>query len=190
MTRRIVVVPMLVALEAAVPMAGAEAADTMHLTDEPGNWFRSEATASPLAVIAAGQKVDFKIGNCCTNTRHTVTLLVKPEDSAVTMDQDKSQHGTLSLEFDVPGVYVLVCKIHPYMTAVVAVTDAEGNIPDVTSAALPFIGYLGVESLPATTVLSVITTVAADDEQKLAKWDILGPSDEVIPPRPAWARSG
>ena len=110
-------------------LAFADAADTMHLTDEPGNWFRSDATGTPLAVIGAGDRVDFKIGNCCTNTRHTVTLLVKPEDSVISMDQGSSQRGTLSLEFDVPGVYVLVCKIHPYMTAVVAVTDADGSIP-------------------------------------------------------------
>ncbi len=180
----IVSVAALVALGAAARPSAAQTADTMHLTDEPGNWFRSEATGTPLAVIGAGERVDFKIGNCCTNTRHTVTLLVKPESSTVSMDQDKSQHGTLSLTFDVAGVYVLVCKIHPYMTAVVAVTDAEGNIPDVTSGALPFIGYLGVEALPATTVLSVITTVAADDEQKLNKWDILGSGDEVMPPVP------
>ena len=165
-------------------LALADAADTMHLTDEPGNWFRSDATGTPLAVIGAGDRIDFKIGNCCTNTRHTVTLLVKPEDSVISMDQGSSQRGTLSLEFDVPGVYVLVCKIHPYMTAVVAVTDADGNIPDVTAAAFPFIGHLGVDSLPATTVLSVITTVAPTDEDKLAKWDILGPSDQVIPATP------
>jgi DNA-binding beta-propeller fold protein YncE len=165
-------------------LALAEAADTMHLTDEPGNWFRSDATGTPLAVIGAGDQVDFKIGGCCTNTRHTVTLLVKPEASAVSMDQGSSQMGTLSLAFDVPGVYVMVCKIHPYMTAVIAVTDAEGNIPDVTAGALPFIGHLGVDALPATDVLSVVTTVAPADDDKLAKWDILGPSDQTIPPTP------
>ena len=138
----------------AIPVATVGApADTMHLTDEPGNWFRSDATGMPLSVITPGDRIDFKINNCCTSTRHTVTLLVKPEGSAIALDQDKSQRGTLSLEFDVPGVYVLVCKIHPYMTAVVAVTDEQGNIPDVTAAQLPFIGHLGVDALAATTVL-------------------------------------
>jgi len=164
--------------------AYGEAADTMHLTDEPGNWFRSDATGTPLSVIRPGERVDFKIDNCCTSTRHTVTLLVKPVGSAIALDQDKSQHGTLSLEFDVPGVYVLVCKIHPYMTAVVAVTDQQGQIPDVTAAQLPFIGHLGVDALPAADVLAVMTTVAATDADKLAKWEILGPESQVRPGTP------
>ena len=164
--------------------AVADAQDTMHLTDEPGNWYRSDATGTPLSVIDIGGRIDFKINNCCTNTRHTVTLLVKPVASTITMDQGQSQHGTLSLEFDVPGVYVLVCKIHPYMTAVVAVKDKEGNIPDVTAGSLPFIGHLGLDSLPALDVLSVVTTVAATDKDKQAKWDIFGPDDQVIPSTP------
>src|SRR5688572_19715085 len=134
-------------------------ADTLDLTDDPGGWFRSESTGTPVAFIDPGDRVDFKINNCCTNTRHTVTLLVKPEASAVAMDQDKSQSGTLSVEFDVPGVYVFVCKVHPYMTAVVAVRNAAGAIPPVTAGALPFIGHLGLPALDATTVLSVITTI-------------------------------
>lgn len=162
--------------------AGAD--DVMHLTDEPGNWFRSETTGTPVSVVEAGGRVDFVIGNCCTSTRHTVTLLVKPSASKISMDQDSSQKGKLSVTFDVPGVYVLICKVHPYMTAVVAVKDAGGNIPDVEAAALPFIGHLGAASLPATAVLGVMTTVAPDDDAKAAKWEILGPGATVIPAVP------
>jgi plastocyanin len=160
------------------------AADTMHLTDEPGNWFRSDATGSPVSIIQPGDRIDFKIGNCCTNTRHTVTMLIKPEGSAADIDQDSSQKGTLSADFDLPGVYVLICKIHPYMTAVVAVTDENGDIPDVTAGSLPYLGHLGVASLPALDVLAVMTTVAPTDADKLAKWDILGPEDELRPAVP------
>ena len=149
------------------------AVDTMSLTDEPGNWFRSQITGTPVTIIRAGQRVDFKINNCCTSTRHTVTLLMKPAGSNVVLDQDSSQNGTLSATFDVPGVYLFHCKIHPYMTAVVGVKNAAGNIPDVTASMLPFIGHLGVNSLPASTVLSVITTIAPTDADKRAKWDIL-----------------
>src|ERR1044072_8128020 len=161
--------------------ASGGSVDTMNLTDEPGNWFKSELTGTPFTVIRAGERVDFKINNCCTSTKHTVTLLMKPTGSNVEMDQDQAQRGPLSVDFDLPGVYLFHCKIHPYMTAVVGVTDASGNIPDVTSAMLPFIGHMGVNSLPAETVLSVITTVAATDADKLAKWDILDSSAQVIP---------
>ncbi|MCC6404545.1 MAG: hypothetical protein IT207_11105 [Fimbriimonadaceae bacterium] len=158
--------------------------DTMFLTDEPGNWFKSVTTNSPLSVIDPGDEVDFKIDDCCTNTRHTVTLLVKPVGSQAEIDQDSSQKGTLSAEFDLPGVYVVVCKIHPYMTGVVAVRGTDGQIPDVTAGSLPFLRHLGVQSLPAATVLSVMTTVAPDDAAKLAKWDILDQSHERRPSIP------
>ncbi len=174
----------LLAAASLAPATRADSADTLHLTDEPGNWFRSDATGTPVSVVDAGDKVDFVIGNCCTSTRHTVTLIVKPAGSAVSMDQDQSQKGTLSVTFDVPGVYLFVCKVHPYMTAVVAVRDANGAIPDVQSGALPFIGHLGLSSLPASQVLSVITTIAPDDASKLAKWDILDASSVVLPSVP------
>src|ERR1044071_1314718 len=161
--------------------ASGGSVDTMNLTDEPGNWFKSELTGTPFTVIRAGERVDFEINNCCTSTKHTVTLLMKPTGSNLVMDQDQAQSGSLSVDFDLPGVYLFHCKVHPYMTAVVGVTDAAGNIPDVTSAMLPFIGHLGASSLPAETVLSVITTVAATDADKLAKWDIFDRAAQVRP---------
>ncbi len=174
----------LVATLALSSAAQAGAVDTMDLTDQPGNWFRSETTGTPFTSVRRGERVDFKINNCCTTTRHTVTLLMKPAGSRLVLDQDQSQKGTLSATFDVPGVYLFHCKIHPYMTAVVGVKDAAGNIPDVTAAMLPFIGHLGVNSLPATTVLSVITTIAPTDADKRAKWDILDASAQVKPTVP------
>src|SRR5262245_35451743 len=171
-------VPLWGALSTATHADGS--ADTMRLTDEPGNWFRSDATATSVSIINAGQRVDFVINDCCTRTRHTVTLLVKPDGSNASSDQDQSQKGSLSVTFDKPGVYVLVCKIHPYMAAVVAARDAQGNIPDVTATSLPIIGHLGAPSLPAGTVLSVFRPVAATDADKQAKWDIAGPADQRL----------
>jgi YVTN family beta-propeller protein len=177
---------LLVLLTATPPIAHADggSVDTMFLTDEPGNWFKSQRTGTPFTAINIGQRVDFKINNCCTSTRHTVTLLMKPTGSRVALDQDDSQNGTLSATFDVPGVYLFHCKVHPYMTAVVGVKNAAGQIPDVTAAMLPFIGHLGVNSLPASTVLSVITTIAPTDTDKRAKWDILDSSSQVRPAVP------
>lgn len=167
-----------------IARADGGSADTMNLTDEPGNWFKSQATGTPFTVVKPGDKVDFEINNCCTSTKHTVTLLMKPTGSNVVMDQDQAQRGNLSVEFDLPGVYLFHCKVHPYMTAVVGVTDAAGNIPDVTSTMLPFIGHMGLSSLPAEIVLSVITTVAATDADKLAKWDIFDRTAQVKPKIP------
>ena len=162
----------------------ADSVDTMHLTDEPGKWFKSERTGTPVTIINAGERVDFKINECCTNTRHTVSVVIKPVGSNISLDQDKSQNGTLTGEFDRPGVYVIVCKVHPYMTGVVGVKDASGNLPDVTAGSLPFIGHLGATSLPATTVLSVMTTVAPTDADKAQKWKVFQPSEVLIPPVP------
>lgn len=161
-----------------------EAADIMSLSDEPGNWFRSQATNASLSIVNIGDKVDFRISGCCTNTRHTVTLLIKPASSTLAVDQDTSQSGKISAVFDVAGVYVFVCKVHPYMTGVVAVKDTAGNIPNVSAASLPFIGRLGQSSLPAATVLSVLRTLAATDEEKQAKWEISGPADQFFPAIP------
>ncbi|MBI2919307.1 MAG: hypothetical protein HYY01_15140 [Chloroflexi bacterium] len=159
--------------------------DTMYLTDDPGNWFRSATTGIPLSVVDIGDsvEVDFRLGQF-TGTRHTVTLLLRPPSSKVASDQASSINGKVTVKFDVPGVYLFGCKVHPYMTGVVAVKDAAGNIPDVPKAELPFIGHLGAASLPATTVLGVLTTVAASDADKLAKWDIFGPGDEFKPAVP------
>ncbi|MBI2919081.1 MAG: hypothetical protein HYY01_13985 [Chloroflexi bacterium] len=159
--------------------------DTMYLTDEPGNWFRSATTGIPLSVVDIGDsvEVDFRIGQF-TGTRHTVTLLLRPPTSRVTADQASSINGKVTVKFDAPGVYLFGCKVHPYMTGVVAVRDAAGNIPPVPKAQLPFIGHLGAASLPATTVLDVLTTVAPSGADKQAKWDIFGPGDEFRPTVP------
>lgn len=71
--------------------ASGGAVDTMSLTDEPGNWFKSQLTGTPFTVIKAGERVDFEISNCCTSTKHTFTLLMKPAGSNVVMDQAQSR---------------------------------------------------------------------------------------------------
>lgn len=158
--------------------------DVMQLSDEPGNWFRSERTGESVTSVPVGGRVDFVAGEL-TNTRHTATLVIKPVGSQLATDQDQSRSGGVaSAEFDRPGVYLFLCKVHPYMTGVVAVTDAAGNVPPVTAQQLPFIGHLGVESLPAGTVLSVLPAIAATDAQKIQKWDIGSFEDEFRPAVP------
>jgi YVTN family beta-propeller protein len=170
---------------AAVPGAAmAQTRDTMQLTDEPGNWFRSEASGTPVSTVRTGGRVDFVAGEL-TNTRHTATLVVKPIGSRLSVDQDDSKSGGVaSAEFDAPGVYLFLCKVHPYMTGVVAVQDAQGNVPPVTAEQLPFIGHLGAASLPAGAVLGVLPTVAPTDADKQAKWDIRTAADARKPAVP------
>lgn len=164
--------------------AGLLMRDTVQLSDEPGNWFRSEATGTPVTVIGVGSRVDF-VGGHLTNTRHTATLVIKPTASRLTVDQDDSKNGGIaSATFDVPGVYLFLCKVHPYMTGIVAVADGNGNVPPVTKEQLPFIGHLGLDSLPASAVVAVLPTVAPTDADKLEKWDIVGVADEVEPAVP------
>jgi plastocyanin len=100
----------LLAFAAGASVADGSTADTYNLTDEPGNWFKSENTGTPFTVIKPGERVDFEINNCCTSTKHTVTLLMKPTGSNVVMDQDQAQRGSLSVDFDRPGVYLFHCK--------------------------------------------------------------------------------
>ena len=130
---------------------------TMDLTDEPGNWFKSDDDGTPVIILDnVGGRVSFRVGDQ-TDTRHTVTLLIKPTASSLLVDQPDSIRGSVGVTFDVPGVFLFTCKVHPYMQGVVAVRDAAGNIPPVTREQLPFIGHLGVDSLDAATVLSVLT---------------------------------
>jgi hypothetical protein len=180
----VVVLAGLPAPAAAHPGSGGGGSDdTMELTDEPGNWFRSDATGSPVSVVGRGDRVDFVIGRF-TQTRHTVTLISRPTDSRLAVDQDDGVRGSVSAEFDRPGVYVFTCKIHPYMQGVVGVTDNQGAVPDVTAEQLPFIGHLGADSLPSGDVLQVLTSVAATDADKEAKWDLFGPGDRITPAVP------
>ncbi|MBI4188180.1 MAG: hypothetical protein HY529_03125 [Chloroflexi bacterium] len=153
---------------------------TMFLTDEPGNWFKSAETGTPVLIIDRDERVQFDRGTQ-TGTKHTVTLLIQPTGSDLAVDQNDAGNGKISADFNVPGVYLFVCKVHPYMTGVVAVKDAGGNIPPVTKEQLPFIGHLGVDSLDAGTVLSVLRSIAPTDADKQAKWNIFTAADEFKP---------
>jgi YVTN family beta-propeller protein len=184
--RRTVAVAVLMLLAAAPGAASAQAPsrDEMQLTDTPGNWFRSEASGTPVSTVRQGGRVDFEAGEL-TNTRHTATLVIKPPASRLSVDQDDSKNGGIaSAEFDVPGVYLFLCKVHPYMTGVVAVEDRNGNVPPVTDEQLPFIGHLGADSLPAGAVLGVLPTVAPTDAEKQQKWDIRTAADAFRPAIP------
>ena len=128
-----------------------DAADTMFLTDEPGNWFRSEEFGIPLSVVKVGDEVEFRVDEDDTDTIHTATLLLAPPGSTASLDQEEPFDGSESITFDVAGVYLFICKVHPYMAGAVAVLEEFGPNPleealalPVPVAELPFLQHIGV----------------------------------------------
>jgi len=107
--------------------------DVMSLTDEPGRWFRSARTGTPVTEVGIGDSVSFEAGDL-TDTLHTATLVSRPPASRLVFDQDSPWGGGGGT----------------------AIRDATGSVPPVSSAQLPFIEHLGAASLPAATVLAVL----------------------------------
>lgn len=100
---------------------------TFDLTDEPGRWFKNTAGditnsgTQSLAVGTPGVRVDFNIRS---NTVHTVTSLIFPQDAAgMPFDQPKASKSSQSVTLQTPGLYVFTCKVHPYMFGAVIVDD-------------------------------------------------------------------
>ncbi len=131
--------------EAAPPTAGpapTPAAVTFDVTDEAGHWFdlgsgNKVAGTQSLAIIKPGEKVRFlqtksEHGPNGTNgpsrveSFHTVTSLIWPSDAtpAERMDQDKANKDDHEVTLNSKGLYVFVCKLHPYMLAGVVVDDS------------------------------------------------------------------
>ena len=96
------------------------------LTDEPGSWFRSTAGAiagtRSLAVATPGVEVRFS-GR--SHTVHTMSSLLFPAGAEGMPFDTAAQKGSASLVLRTPGLYVFVCKIHPYMLATVIVDDPK-----------------------------------------------------------------
>ena len=97
-------------------------------TDDPGSWFRSEAGeiagTQSLAVIEAGNTAFFTMKE--TNTVHTVTSLLWPTGAAnMPFDQNAAFHGNAQVDLEDPGLYVFVCKLHPFMLAAVIADDPD-----------------------------------------------------------------
>lgn len=119
-----------------------DAAATFQLTDEPGPWFRCtgsgcvRAGTEALAVVSPGSRVKF-IGASETDTVHTVSALVWPLKSEgsnadnMPFDQAQAFRGARSVTLKTPGLYVFVCKLHPFMLAAAIVDDANTTALDL-----------------------------------------------------------
>src|SRR4029079_6607808 len=90
------------------------------LTDQPGAWYRNTAGpvggSNSLAVAAPGTEVRFS-GK--SHTVHTMTSLLFPIGAENMPFDTNAQKGSAEVVLKTPGLYVFVCKIHPYMLGAV-----------------------------------------------------------------------
>src|SRR5215212_215459 len=99
---------------------------TFQLTDNPGNWFDSGTSIAgtrSLIVARPGDTIRFVVG-AQTNTVHTASSLLYPTGAAqMPFDQPKAYTGVEEVRVTTPGLYVFVCKLHPFMLGGVIVDD-------------------------------------------------------------------
>ncbi|MEO6306415.1 MAG: copper oxidase [Nitrospiraceae bacterium] len=96
------------------------------VTDVPGRWFDTGviiAGTRSLAIAAPGDTVEF---HQAVESSHTVTSLIWPSTALPSekIDQDVANISNHSVTLTTPGLYVFVCKLHPYMLGGVIVDDA------------------------------------------------------------------
>jgi DNA-binding beta-propeller fold protein YncE/plastocyanin len=113
--------------ETSVPAAGASNVKVIKLTDNPGNWFdmgQTIAGTRSLAVVPSGTTVRFDVSKPDAMTVHTATSLLSPTGaSSMPFDQEQAFHGTEDVTLTDPGLYVFVCKLHPFMLGGIIVDD-------------------------------------------------------------------
>jgi DNA-binding beta-propeller fold protein YncE len=127
------------------PVEANDSRVIFELTDEPGRWFKS--TAGPiagtqsLAIARPGFEVRFT-GK--SHTVHTMTSLIFPAGAAGMPFDTEATKGSREVVLRTPGLYVFVCKIHPYMLGAVIVDDPRTagldlgeNITLVTGLTVP-----------------------------------------------------
>jgi DNA-binding beta-propeller fold protein YncE/plastocyanin len=106
----------------------AAATHTFQLTDNPGNWFDAGADIAgtrSLVVARPGDTIRFDVG-AQSNTVHTATSLLWPTGAAkMPFDQPHAYRGIEQVRLTTPGLYVFVCKLHPFMLGAVIVDDPD-----------------------------------------------------------------
>jgi DNA-binding beta-propeller fold protein YncE len=99
---------------------------TFQLTDNPGNWFDSGtdvAGTRSLVIARPGDTIQFDVGSM-SNTVHTASSLLWPTGAAkMPFDQPHAFRGVEEVRVTTPGLYVFVCKLHPFMLGGVIVDD-------------------------------------------------------------------
>lgn len=154
-------------LSAGQPVFAADA--TFTVNDTPGHWFDMGADITgtgsrSLAIVNPGDKVFFKQtqnGPRDVESRHTITNLIWPENAPEfekgrgVIDQDTANTANHEVTLTEPGLYVFVCKLHPYMLGGVIVDDQ--NTPGLDlGAKLTLLGTsLGKVTFPTASDLGL-----------------------------------
>jgi DNA-binding beta-propeller fold protein YncE len=112
------------------------AAVTFTVNDTPGHWFDAGPTwdlggGRSLAIIKPGDIVHFNQsvgGPKDVESRHTVTSLIYPTGAGASekIDQAMANKDNHHVTLNTEGLYVFVCKLHPYMLGAVVV-NGEGH---------------------------------------------------------------
>jgi len=138
-------------------------------TDEPGPWFKcdtafeggfgcvpfSVAKTQSLAIVSPGTEVQLTTGGQ-SETVHTFTSLLWPKGAKnMPFDQPAAYLGTRSVVLETQGLYVFVCKLHPFMLAA-AIVDKDS------------LGGGGLELSNEVTLLSYNQTVSIPTSSDLA----------------------
>ena len=123
-----------------VPVSQAAGPVNFYATDEPGPWFKCvgngcvPAATQSLAIVPPNTEVMITNGGQ-TNTVHTFTSLLYPTGAAnMPFDQPAAFRGNRSVRLIDPGLYVFVCKLHPFMLAATIVDDPETTGLDIGNA--------------------------------------------------------
>jgi len=112
-----------------VPASQAAAPVNFISTDEPGPWFKCvgngcvPAGTQSLAIVPPNTEVRITNGGQ-TSTVHTFTSLLYPTGATnMPFGQPEAFRGSRSVRLVDPGLYVFVCKLHPFMLAATIVDD-------------------------------------------------------------------
>jgi hypothetical protein len=111
-------------------MAYAASVVNFIATDQPGPWFQCvgngcvKAGTQSLAVVQPNTTVKITVGNE-TNTVHTFSSLLYPTGAShMPFDQRSAfRASSRAVTLKDPGLYVFVCKVHPFMLAATIVDD-------------------------------------------------------------------
>lgn len=155
---------------------------TFTVNDTPGHWFDAGpawnlAGSRSLAVIAPGQTVHFTqtVGPKAMESYHTITNLVWPTAAngpvgpmGIEQAANKDDHHVI---LTTPGLYVWVCKLHPYMLGAVIVDNPATTSTSASDPTQAFGGAsfdLGDSNGSLTMLGTVGGTVTFKDTDDIA----------------------